>query len=238
MDLLRHYWNKPVFSLRDDAGTLPHENLSFPQLCGERFGLKLSASPAGISTESWLLYLSMKEARAVGPYVYSPESLAAVFSQARAFQQHLNAVLADTSYLGDLPVPQGYHPLCTTCEYNADCPKFRQGKSLPQWNAALVKLKELKACRAALDSEIRELEEALKLAHQLSGTKDWISTGQYRFRATITAGRRTLDRDALCKELEALCVSGDIASTDIPALFRKHEREGAPSTRLSITPIN
>ncbi len=157
---------------------------------------------------------------------------------ARDCWRDVEAVRNGALALNDVPHVQGYHPLCATCEHNADCPKFRRGKNQPQWNAALVKLKELKACRAALDSEIRELEEALKLAHQLSGTKDWISTGQYRFRATITAGRRTLDRDALCKELEALCASGDIASTDIPALFRKHEREGAPSTRLSITPIN
>ena len=238
VDLLRHYWNKPVFSLRDEAGTLLHENVSFPQLCRERFGLELSTDPRSISTESWLLYLSMKEARAFGPYEYSPESLADLFSQAQAFQQHLNAGLADTSCLGDLPVPQGYHPLCTACEYNADCPKFPQGASQPQWNAALTKLEELKASRTVLDNEIREVEAALKQAHQLSGTTDWISTGQYRFRTATIAGRRTLDREAFCRELEALCATGDITSIDMPALFQRHEREGTPSTRLSITPIN
>ena len=238
VDLLRHYWNQPVFSLRDEAGKLLHENVSFPQLCRERFGLELSANPRSISTESWLLYLSMKEARAFGPYVYSPESLTDLFSQTQAFQHHINAVLADTSCLDDLPVPQGYHPLCATCGHNADCPKFPQGTSQPQWNAALVKLEELKASRTALDNEIREMEAALRQAHQLSGTTDWITTGQYRFRTATIAGRRTLDRDAVCRELEALCATGDIASIDMPALFQRHEREGAPSTRLSITPIN
>lgn len=238
VDMLRYYWNKPVFNLRDEAGTLLHENMSFPQLCRERFGLELSGNPGGISTESWLLYLSMKEARAFGPYVYSPESLADMFGHAYALQQHMNAVLTKASRLGDLPVARGYHPLCVTCEHNADCPKFPQGTSQPQWNAALIKLEDLKASRAALDSEIREMEAALKQAHQLSGTKDWISTGQYRFRTATLAGRRTLDRDAVCRELEALCAGGDIPSIDIPALFQRHEREGAPSTRLSITPIN
>lgn len=91
--------------------------------------------------------------------------------------------------------------LCTCCRSNAGCPKFPQGDYQPQWQPALTRLADLKQNRSALDAEIREMEAALKLAHSLSGTLDWINAGQHRFRLTTTAGRRSLSREALHEEL-------------------------------------
>ena len=238
VSILRWLWNKPVFSLRSPDGTLLHGNLTISQLCKAHFGMNLPATPTDVSLEGWLLCLSMRDARAFGPYACDNESLERMLCSARDCWADLHAV-ADGSYsLNDMPYAQGFHPLCTSCEYNADCPKFPQGDSQPEWNAALVKLESLKASRTTLDAEIREMEAALKQAHKLSGTTDWITTGQYRFRTANTAGRRTLDREAVREELEALCASRSIPPIDVAALFQRHEHEGAPSTRLSITPIN
>jgi len=238
VDLLRLLWSKPVFSLRSPDGTLLYENLTFPQLCNSNFSINLPATPQKVSIEGWLLCLSMRDARAFGPYAYDNESLERMLCSARDCWADLHAVAGGSYSLNDMPYAQGFHPLCTSCEFNADCPKFPQGNSQPEWNAALVKLESLKASRNTLDAEIREMEAALKQAHKLSGTTDWITTGQYRFRTANTAGRRTLDRDAMREELEALCASGSIPPIDVAALFQRHEHEGAPSTRLSIIPIN
>jgi hypothetical protein len=150
----------------------------------------------------------------------------------------MQAIRANALALDAVAYAQGYHPLCACCRVNADCPNFPQGAFQPQWEPAIAKLDALKQRRSALDAEIKEVELALKQAHKLSGTTDWITTGQYRFRTANTAGRRTLDRDTMREELEALCASGSIPPIDVAALFQRHEHEGAPSTRLSITPIN
>lgn len=237
VDLLRHYWNKPVFSLRDEAGALLHENMSFPQLCKERFGLELSSRPGSVSTESWLLYLSMKEARAFGPYVYSPESLTDMLGYAQTFQQQVNAVLEDASCLDDLPVPQGYYPLCGHCEHNADCPKFKQGSYQPQWEPAIRKLDELKKRQTAIHAEIREIEDALKQAHGLSETQDWIDTGQHRFRMSMVSGRKSLNQDVLKEELSGIFNSLD-ENVDVEALFSRCVQQGDSFPRLTISSVN
>ena len=237
VDLLRHYWDKPVFSLRDESGIILHENISFPQLCREQFGLELPANPDDISTESWLLYLSMQEAKAFGPYVYSPESLAEMFGHAQAFQQQISAVLEGRSDLGDLPFPQGFYPLCGHCEYNADCPKFRQGSYQPQWEPAIRKLDELKKRQTEITAEIREIEDALKQAHVLSETKDWIDTGQHRFRMSMVSGRKSLNQDALKEELSAIFRSLN-QETDVEALFARYVTQGEPFPRLTISNVN
>ena len=92
-----------------------------------------------------------------------------------------------------------------------------------------------KADRSAIDKEIREIEAALKQAHQLSDTKDWIGTGRYRFRCSSTAGRRTLDRKALHGELEEIFAFEKIEGIDVDALLTRCEKQGKPTARLSIS---
>ena len=86
---------------------------------------------------------------------------------------------------------------CATCSFNEGCPKFRQGDFQPQWEPAVTRLEQLKEERSTLDIRIKEIESALKQAHQLASTTDWISTGQHRFRLGMSSGRRTLDRKGL-----------------------------------------
>ena len=236
--LLHALWNTPVFTLRDTNGSPLHENVTFPQLCRTRFGVVLPSTPKGVSLEGWLLCLSMKDARAFGPYAYDAESLRETLGCACDFWASLVSLHDGSLTLDAVPYAQGFYPLCGYCESNADCPKFQQGDDQPQWDNALGKLETLKRNRSALDVEIREIEMALRQAHQLSGTKNWISTGHYRFRTTTVAGRRTLDKIALQAELDEICALEKIERIDVDALLRRNEREGAPSVRLSVTPVN
>ena len=179
----------------------------------------------------------MKEARAFGPYVYSPESLTDMFSYAQTFQQQIAAVREDASCLDELPVPQGYYPLCGYCEHNADCPKFRQGSYQPQWEPAIRKLDELKKRQTAIHTEIREIEDALKQAHSLSDTRDWIDTGQHRFRLSMVSGRKSLDQDALKGELSQIFRSFD-ETVNVESLFERCVQQGDSFPRLTIANVN
>ena len=114
---------------------------------------------------------------------------------------------------------------------------FPQGDYQPQWQPALTRLADLKQNRSALDAEIREMEAALKLAHSLSGTLDWINAGQHRFRLTTTAGRRSLSREAL-QNLSDIFHFEHLDAIDVDALLTRCEREGAASSSLNISPIN
>ena len=236
VSLLRELWNRPVLALHSPDSAPPRMGMTFPQLCKECFGLTMPDTPKDVSLEAWLLCLSMKEAQAFGPYVPDAETLERVMETARDFWADVKAIQDGSYSLADTAYAVGFHPICTVCAYSADCPKF-PGQEQPQWNAALARLEDLKARRNALDTEIKEMEAALKQAHQLSGLQDWITTGQYRFRTTTVAGRRTLNQSALQEELEAYCASGGF-HIDVPALFQRHEHTGTPSTRLSVTAIH
>lgn len=235
--MLRHYWNKPVFSLRDDTGKVLHENMSFPQLCRERFGLELSPRPSSVSTESWLLYLSMREAKAFGPYVYSSEMLESIFSHAQSFHQSLKSVVGDTTRIDELDYPKGFYPLCGYCECSSDCPKFREGSYQPQWEPAIRKLEMLKHKQEQVHAEIKEIEDALKQAHSLTNTNDWIDTGEHRFRMSMVSGRKSLNQDALKMELADI-FHGMGSEIDIEALFAGCMKQGASYPRLTISAVN
>ena len=109
---------------------------------------------------------------------------------------------------------------------------------MPQWQPALEKLAALKDQRTALDSEIKEMETVLKLVHRQAGTRDWIDTGNYRFRMSVAAGRTTLDKDALREELAEIFHSEHVGGIDVDTLLARCERIGSPFEKLSICPVN
>ena len=236
--VLFYAWDTPVFSLRHPDGTLLYEKLTFPQLCKAHYGIQLPADPEEVSIEGWLLCLSMKNARAFGPY--EPDDYALemqLLSEGREFWQELQAIRKGDLNLSEVRYAQGFHPLCNCCQYASDCPKFTRGDYQPQWEPALERLEQLKAARSTLDAEIRETEAALKQAHRLSDTRDWIRAGGYRFRCTTTAGRRTLDRKALHTELRDIFNFEKLDDIDVEALLTRCERQGEPSSRLTIHPV-
>ena len=236
--LMAKAWRKPVFSLRTEDGTLLHDKMTFPQLCLAHLGLHLPTTATEASMEAWLLCLSMKEVKAFGPYGFNQAMLDTALDHATQLWDELAAFRAGNITLAQVDCAQGFYPICSYCEYNGDCPKFPQGVQMPQWEPALEKLAALKEQRTALDNEIKEMETVLKLVHRQSGAQDWVDTGNYRFRMSVAAGRSTLNRDALHEELTDIFRFEGVGGIDVDALLARCERTGAPSERLSISPIN
>ena len=236
--LLAQAWDKPVFSLRAEDGTLLHEKMTFPQLCRAQLGLQLPKQAEKLSIEAWLLCLSMKDVTTFGPYTFNQAMLDTALDHAAQLWGDLTAHRAGNLSLSQVTCAQGFYPICSYCEYNGDCPKFPQGVQMPQWEPALEKLASLKEQRTALDNEIKEMETVLKLVHRQAGTRDWVDTGKYRFRASTTSGRSTLNRDALHEELTDIFRFEHLDDIDVDALLARCERVGASSERLSISPIN
>ena len=236
--LLAQAWDKPVFSLRAEDGTLLHEKMTFPQLCRAQLGLQLPKQAEKLSIEAWLLCLSMKDVTTFGPYTFNQAMLDTALDHAVQLWGDLTAHRAGNLSLSQVTCAQGFYPICSYCEYNGDCPKFPQGVHMPQWEPALEKLAALKEQRTALDSEIKEMETVLKLVHRQAGTRDWVDTGNYRFRMSVTAGRTTLDKDALREELTEIFHAEHLGDIDVNALLARCERTGSPFEKLSISPIN
>ncbi len=236
--LLTKAWNKPVFSLRAADGTLLHDKMTFPQLCLAHLGLPLPKQAEELNMEAWLLCLSMKEVKAFGPYGFNQAMLDTALDHAVQLWGDLTAHRAGNLSLSQVTCAQGFYPICSYCEYNGDCPKFPQGVQMPQWEPALEKLAALKEQRTALDNEIKEMETVLKLVHRQSGTRDWVDTGNYRFRMSVAAGRSTLNREALHEELTAIFRFDGLGNIDVDALLARCERVGSPFEKLSISPIN
>ena len=236
--LLTKAWSKPVFSLRAEDGTLLHDKMTFPQLCHTRLGLQLPTTADKTSMEAWLLCLSMKDVTTFGPYTFNQAMLDTALDHATQLWGDLTAHRAGNLSLSQVTCAQGFYPLCSYCEYNGDCPKFPQGVHMPQWEPALEKLAALKEQRTALDNEIKEMETVLKLFHRQSGTRDWVDTGNYRFRMSVAAGRSTLNREALHEELTDIFLFEGLGDIDVDALLARCERVGSPFEKLSISPIN
>lgn len=236
--LLAQAWDKPVFSLRAEDGTLLHEKMTFPQLCRAQLGLQLPKQAEKLSIEAWLLCLSMKDVTTFGPYTFNQAMLDTALDHAVQLWGDLTAHRAGNLSLSQVTCAQGFYPICSYCEYNGDCPKFPQGVQMPQWELALEKLAALKEQRTALDNEIKEMEAVLKLVHRQSGTRDWVDTGKHRFRMSVTAGRSTLNREALHEELTAIFRFEGLGNIDVDALLARCERVGSPFEKLSISPIN
>ena len=236
--LLTKAWSKPVFSLRAEDGTLLHEKMTFPQLCRAQLGLQLPKQAEKLSIEAWLLCLSMKDVTTFGPYTFNQAMLDTALDHAVQLWGDLTAHRAGNLSLSQVTCAQGFYPICSYCEYNGDCPKFPQGVHMPQWEPALEKLAALKEQRTALDNEIKEMETVLKLVHRQSGTRDWVDTGNYRFRMSVAAGRSTLNREALHEELTAIFRFEGLGNIDVDALLARCERVGSPFEKLSISPIN
>jgi len=128
----------------------------------------------------------------------------------------------------------GFHALCASCDWNADCPKFHDGEHQPEWQTELDRLASLKEARSDLDAEIEELETGLKDAYALSDIAgDWINTGSHRFRVTPQNGRRSLNRDRLYQELIPV-----IGEEKADTLLARCEQEGRAFSRLVINAIN
>lgn len=231
--LLRALWDQPAFGVPGEAGRQGRVGLTFPQICLEKFGIEMPAHPSEVDIDAWVLCLSMSDAKAFGPYLPDDTMLSLCLKTAEDLWHNVDASKENDEDFDNLPTVQGFHPLCSWCEFNTDCPKF-DGLDQPQWGNALDQLKNLKARQDQLDAEISEVEEGLKTAYALSDAfGSWISAGSQRFRVSTQAGRRTLNKDQLRLELSAI-----LGEDDADALITRCESEGKSFDRLNISKIN
>lgn len=204
--LLEELWEAPAFTLRREDGAIAHADLSFPELCQRELEVNIPDAPEKVSVEGWLLCLSMRNARACGPYLPDADALEVFSQQAQEYWASLCAVREGRVALNEVSHAQGFYPLCVCCAHAAGCPKFPQASVQPHGGPALDKLGSLRERCAELDAEIREVEDALRLAHRRTcpedGSGDWIRVGNYRFRVSRTHARHTLDRETLRDELK------------------------------------
>jgi len=230
--LLHALWDQPAFGVHGE-GRHGCTGLTFPQICLENFGIEMPVHPSEVDIEAWVLCLSMSDAKAFGPYLPDDSMLNLCLKTAEDLWRNFDASKDNDENFDNLPTAQGFHPLCSWCEFNDDCPKF-DGLDQPQWGNALDQLKDLKVRQGQLDAEITEVEDGLKTAYALSDAfGSWISAGNQRFRVSTQAGRRTLNKDQLRLELSKV-----LGEDDADALITRCESEGKPFDRLNISKIN
>ena len=231
--LLYALWDQPAFGVHGEADKHGGFRLTFPQVCRERFGIEMPAQPSEVDIEAWVLCISMSDAKAFGPYLPDDTMLSFCLNKAEELWLEFDASKVSGGGLDGLAIAQGFHPLCSWCEFNADCPKF-DGLDQPQWSDTLDLLKDLKARQGELEVEISEIEDGLRTAYALSDVGgSWINAGRHRFRVSAQNGRRTLNKEQLRLELSA--AFGEEKADEIIA---RCESEGKPFDRLTVSRIN
>jgi hypothetical protein len=231
LGFLYKYWNKPRFSIRDGTGQILYEKVSFPELVKKRFGIDMPDSAAEADIEGWVLALSMKDAKAFGPY--KPNSTMTRFCEkmAKSIWHKADQVRNKKLSLNDLEFCRGFYPLCSYCDHAEGCQKFKIHElNDPVYDDILNELDELKQKKVRLCESIGILEKLVRDFYEKSGVDgDWISTGKWKFRASETAGRKTLDTKALTAELINI-----LGEDQVENLLRKFTEKGLPGKRLYI----
>ena len=224
--LLKAYWNHPVFNLVLDTGEVLHHR-TFPEICNECLGVSLPDASA-CDIQGWIICLSMCDAKAFGPFLPEDTDIARCLDMASEFWGTMHDLRENKVNLNAVPTAQGLAPLCPSCFWKEDCPRFK-GSSHPEWEDTLAQLINMKAQKKALEEQIGELESRLKVAYQLSHTvrREWINTGKHTFRVIPQNGRVTLDRKRLNEELETL-----LGEQDARTLLARCEKQGEPFERL------
>ncbi|WP_052360169.1 hypothetical protein [Solidesulfovibrio alcoholivorans] len=228
--LLHAAWNTKAFSLRDANGHVVSSRLTFPELCQACLGVKLPKRPEQVDLQAWVLCLSMTDGKAFGPYVAHPAMLEMCLKTASALWLHCISCREGRSDIDSLPTANGCHGLCSYCDWNADCPKFR-GEEHHDWEGDLRTLFTLKAKKQALEETIEEKEELIRTAYALSQANHaWIQAGGYRCKLAQQNGRRGLDTERLRQEITAL--TGSVSKAE--QLLARCQTRGQPTTRLLV----
>jgi len=236
--LLHQLWDSPVFNLTDDHGQFVFGGLTFPELAQKLWGIDLPDDAYLVDIEAWVLCLSMTDAKVFGPYKADDGILEMCLNNGAELLSKTRQILEGAFDAETLPTAIGFNPLCEHCDWNSDCSKFRIQNS-PELQPILEDLDGWKSQKAELEDSIRQHEQYLKTWCEISGTQgNWIQAGNQRVRVSEVAGRRRLDKDSLMNELAEIFATKNMDDIDIPALIKRHERIGEPSTRIFISRIN
>jgi hypothetical protein len=229
LGFLAKYWNEKRFSIRDGTG-----KMTFPELVKQKFGIDIPESVGNVDLEGWVLCLSMSDAKAFGPYKANDTMTRFCEKTAKSIWEKSEEIRNNNLNLSRVEFCKGFHPLCDFCDHSNSCPKFtvhELGDSV--YNDILTELDELKSRKAKLAKDIAIAEDQVREFYVNSGVNgDWLSTGDWRFRFSETAGRKTLDTQALLAEV------GEIIGEDqVENLIQKHTSQGLPGQRLYVSRI-
>ena len=225
--LLETLWNQPRFMVQ------PGPLRTFPDLARHICDIHLPEQTENVLIEGAILMLSMNEAKVFGPYKPNKIMLEVCFNLAEQIWENAEKIRSGAASLNDAPTARGRHPLCDSCEWNADCPRFA-GMSAPEFEQDLLELRGLKDEKEAAVLRVQELEERLKNIFQGIGSgREWVNALTQRFRVGLCEGRKTLDKELLRAALTT-CLSGDEAEAVLAAGYKT----GEPYERLYVSPIN
>ncbi|MDD5599556.1 MAG: hypothetical protein PHV82_16535 [Victivallaceae bacterium] len=229
LGFLSKYWNEKRFSIRD--GT---DKMTFPELVKQKFCIDMPESVQDIDLEGWVLCLSMSDAKAFGPYKANDTMTRFCEKTAKSIWEKAEEIRNNNLDLNSVEFCKGFHPLCEFCDHAGDCPKFtvhELGDSI--YNDILTELEVLKSRKAKLAKDIAIAEDQIREFYVNSGVNgDWLSTGDWRFRFAETAGRKTLDTQALLGEVREL-----IGDDQVENLIQKHTSQGLPGQRLYVSKV-
>ena len=234
LGFLAKYWNEKRFSIRDGTGEIVHTKLSFPELCRKAFGIDMPESIQDVDLEGWVLCLAMSDAKAFGPYQANDTMTRFCEKTAKSIWEKASEIRNNNLDLNNVEFCKGFHPLCAFC-YHADaCPKFTVHELNDSvYNDILTELDDLKSQKSKLAKDIAIAEDQVREFYVNSGLNgDWLSTGDWRFRFAETAGRKTLDTQALLAE-----VRERLGDEQAENLIQKHRSQGLPGERLYINKI-
>ena len=229
LGFMAKYWNEKKFSIRDGTG-----KMSFPELVKQKFGIDMPESVQDVDLEGWVLCLSMSDAKAFGPYKPNDTMTRFCEKTAKAIWEKANQIRNDNLDLNSVEFCKGFHPLCAFCEHAEGCHKFvvhELGDSV--YNDILNELEGLKSQKAKLTKDISIAEDQVREFYVNSGVNgDWLSTGDWRFRFAETAGRKSLDTQALLGEIREV-----IGENQVENLIQKHTSQGLPGQRLYVSRV-
>ena len=227
LGFLAKYWNEKRFSIRDGTG-----KMSFSKLVKRKFGIDMPESVQEVDLEGWVLALAMSDAKAFGPYKANDTMTRFCEKTAKSIWDKADEIRNNNLDLNQVEFCKGFHPLCDFCDHSSGCPKFtvhELGDSV--YNDILSELDELKSRKAKLAKDIAIAEDQVREFYINSGVNgDWLSTGDWRFRFSETAGRKSLDTQALLTE-----VRKRLGEDQVENLIQKHTSQGLPGQRLYIS---
>jgi len=233
--LLSKFWNEPVFNLKSETGEVLFEKLSFPDIVQQAFGFVLPEDVEQVDLEGWVLALSMKTAKAFGPYVPSDVMTELAVNTAERIWLNTKLIKPEQIDFNSLPFAEGFNPLCDFCDYMVDCPKFSKLKFDDEnCHETLKLLSELKEQKKEICSEIEHIESQLKEFYSNCNLKhEWIEVNDFMFRCCENSPRKIFDKDSLKVELIEL-----IGENETNQLFEKYTKTGAGSKRLYVKQNN
>jgi hypothetical protein len=206
--------------------------MTFPQLVEQAFQIDLPNDPTQVDLEGWVLALSMSKAKAFGPYLPSDIMTGVCINTASEIWHQTKAVKSGEIEFKSLRFCQGFHSLCDWCDFKSDCPKFKAiDLNDSSYNDLLIEFDKLKQSKKELSAEISDHEERIRDFYASGDFEgQWLNSGDYKFRCSEVAGRRSLDQQLLESVLQE-----ELGSERTQELLGACQKVGKAYSKLTIS---